>query len=422
MLMKLFIALLLVFAIFKVVSPYISTASVKGITQRQTQPMDIGYETIEAHAYLNAIRSKMNMLTLATNENLKSAAKAHAHYLITNNESSHYEVAGHSNYVAQKPFERAFKFGYNSGQVSENISTSHHNARESVDGLFSAIYHRFGFLSTTINEMGIGIAQDHLKSNKSAFVFMMGNSDLNGLCKGKSYTGNGRYRKSCKDTSHHIKEKDFLEAMNYGRQNNPSLIVYPYDKQREVPPAFYSEVPDPLPNYDVSGFPVSVEFNDYYYKNVNVLSFTLYDIRGNIVDVHLMNHANDPHQRFGKNQFAIFPLKRLAYNARYRAEVIYSVKDKTKKYSWHFYTKRITEEFYTVEKLYDKLSIVPHKAYVIYFPPVDAHDVMTNITFPQEVDVQFLDHNTIKLTLMSDELDEFVINTGTKKLRITVEH
>lgn len=422
MLMKLFISLLLIFAIYKFASPYMESSSAKGVTQRQALPMDVGYETIEAQSYLNAIRSKMNMLTLASNENLKSAAKAHARYLVSNDESSHYEVAGHSNYVAEKPFERAFKFGYNSGQVSENLSTSHHSARESVDGLFSAIYHRFGFLSTTINEMGVGISQDNVKSNKSAFVFLMGNGDLNGLCSGKSYTGKGSYWKSCKDTSHHIKEKDFLEAVNYGKQNNPSLIVYPYPEQDEVPPAFYSEVPDPLPSYDVSGFPVSVEFNDYYYKDITLLSFTLYDIRANIVDVHLMDKANDPHQRFTKNQFAIFPLKRLAYNARYKAEVVYRVNDKTEKYSWYFYTKRITEIFHTVEKLYDKLTIVPNKSYVIYFRPVDAHDVMTDITFPEEVDVQFLDNNTIKLTLMSDELDEFVINTGTKKLRIIVKH
>ena len=65
---------------------------------------------------------------------------------------------------------------------------------------------------------------------------------------------------------------------------------------------------------------------------------------------------------------------------------------------------------------------MPKKSYVIYFRPVDVHDVMTNIEFPQDVDVQFLDNNTIKLTLMSDELDEFVINTGTKQLRIKVQH
>ncbi len=136
--------------------------------------------------------------------------------------------------------------------------------------------------------------------------------------------------------------------------------------------------------------------------------------------MHLIDKGNDPHQRFTKNQFAIFPLKRLAYNMRYRAEVVYSVNDEIKKHEWYFHTTRITEEFHVVNKLYDKLTIIPNKSYVIYFPPVDAHDLMDNLQFPQEVDIQFLDHNTIKLTLMSDELDEFVINTGARQLRINV--
>ena len=421
MLMKLFIALLIGLAAWQIFDPDLSL-SPKEVVLRKALPMDVSYETTEAQSYLNRIRSKMNMLTLSTNDSLKKAAKAHAHYLTSNKESTHEEIEGHNNFLAVKPVERAFKSGYNSGHVSENLSTSNHTAQQSVDGLFSAIYHRFGFLSTSINEVGVGASQDEFNSNNSAFVFLMGNSDLNGLCAGKSYRGQGSYWKSCKDTSHHIKEKDFLEAMNYGKQNNPSLILYPYEGQKEVPPVFYSEVPDPLPSYDVSGFPISVEFNDYYYKKIALLSFTLYDQRGNTIDVHLMDKANDPHQRFTDKQFAIFPLKRLEYNARYRAEIVYRVKDKIEKHSWYFYTKNITEKFHIVEKLYDNLTIVPKKSYVIYFRPVDAHDVMTDIEFPQDVDVQFLDNNTIKLTLMSDELDEFIINTGTKQLRITVQH
>jgi len=421
MLMKLFIAFLIGLAAWQIFDPDLRLSS-KEVVLRKALPMDITYETIGAFSYLNSIRSKMNMNTLSSNDNLNDAAKAHAYYLTSNNESSHEEIAGHRNFVAVKPVERAFKMGYKSGHVSENISTHHHSARQSVDGLFSAIYHRFGFLSTSINEIGVGVSQDEFDTDKSAFVFLMGNSDLNALCSGKSYAGSGSYWKTCKDTSHRIKEKDFLQAMNYGKQNNPDLIVYPYDGQREVPPAFYSEVPDPLPHHDVSGFPISAEFNDYYHKDVSLLSFTIHDHKSNELEVHLMDKANDPHQRFTKNQFVVFPLKRLDYNMRYSAEIVYSVKDKIKKYSWSFYTKRVNEEFHVVDKLYDNLTISPKKSYIIYFSPVDAHDLMKKLEFPEEVDIQFLDHNTIKLTLISDEIDEFVLNTGTKQLRISVAH
>ncbi len=421
MLMKLFIALLIILAAWQIIDPEFRLSSEEVIV-RKTLPMDVTYETIEAESYLNSIRKKMNMLTLSHNESLKDAAKAHAYYLVSNNENTHEEIVGHKNFVATKPVERAFKMGYNSGQVSENLSTSNNNAHQSVDGLFSAIYHRFGFLSMGIDEVGVGVAQDEYNSGNSAFVYVMGNSDINRLCAGKSYTGSGVYWKSCKNPSQRIREEDFIEAMNYGKQNNPNLVLYPYDGQKEIPPAFYSEIPDPLPSYDVSGFPISVEFNDFYYKKVTLLSFSLYDFRGDAVESYLMDKANDPHQRFTEYQFAIFPLKRLEYNTRYRAEIVYRIKDEIKKHVWYFHTKYITEKFYIVEKLYDNLSIIPKKSYVIYFRPVDAHDVMTDIEFPQDVDVQFLDNNTIKLTLMSDELDEFLIKTGTKQLRITVEH
>lgn len=419
--MKLFVAFLIGLAAWQLIDPDLRLSS-KEVIVRKALPMDVSYESIEAYSYLNSIRRKMNMLTFSSNESLKAAAKAHAYYLVSNNESSHEEIAGHTHYLAEKPFERAYKKGYSAAYVSENLSTNIHSAHQAIDGLFSAIYHRFGFLSTTVNELGVGVFQAEFNSDRTAFVFLMGNSDLNRLCHGKSYTGTGSYWTSCKDVSHHIREKDYSEAMDYGRQNNPSMIVYPYDGQREIPPAFYSEIPDPLPNYDVSGFPISIEFNDFYYKDVSLIAFNLYDYEENHVDVHLMDKENDPNQRFTRNQFAIFPLKRLAYNSKYRAEVLYRVGDEIKEYQWSFYTTRIQEEFYRVSKLYDELTIVPRKSYVIYFIPVDAHDILHDIQFPEDVDIQFLDNNTIKLTLMSEKIKEFTLDTGTRKLHILVQH
>jgi len=331
----------------------------------------------------------------------------------------------HRDFVGEKPWHRAFKFGYLSKQVSENISTHHHNAKDSVNSLFSAIYHRFGFLSTTINEIGIGIYQDEFDSDKSAFVYDMGNSDLNSLCKGQSFTGTGKYVLGCSDDTLRIREKDFSQAITYAKQTNPDIIVYPYNNQRDVPPVFYDESPDPLPSLDVSGFPISVEFNDFFHKNITVLSFSLYDNEGKPIKVKPMDKESDINQRFTANQFAIFPLKRLEYNAKYHAEIVYRDKNEIKKKSWSFYTTRIQDEFYKVSKLYDELLIVPKKSYVIYFEPVDGHDLLTNLQFPQELDIQFIDHNTIKVTLipeLSDNMTEFILDTGVKKLRLKVAH
>ena len=423
MLMKLFFALLLILVVWQIADPDFQL-STKEVIVRKVPLMNVNYETIEAQSYLNKMRSAMDMQKLDNNKILTQAAKAHANYLVLNNESGHIETAKHRKFSAEKPFERAFLFGYMSQQVSENLSTHNYNAHESIDGLFSAIYHRFGFLSTTINEIGIAIAQDEFDSDKSAFVYVMGNSDINTLCKGESYTERGSYFKGCKDESHRIDGKEYMHAINYSKQVNPDIVVYPYDKQRGVPPVFYEEEPDPLPSHEVSGFPISVEFNDYFYTDVTLLSFSLYDREGTPVKVQPMDKETDPNQRFTANQFAIFPLKRLDYNEQYYVEIVYRVKGKIQKKKWSFYTTRIQEEFHIVDKLYDELVIEAKTSYVIYFPPVDEHDLLKNLQFPVEVNIQFLDHNTIKLTLideMSDELEEFTLDTGVKKLRLIVK-
>lgn len=424
MLMKLFIILLLGLGIWKMADINFKVSS-KKVIERKVAPMDIEYVATQAHAYINSIRQNMNMLTLSKNTNLAEASVAHAKYMVVNNELGHEELKEHKYFVGEKPWDRAFKFGYPSKLVSENVSVHQYSAKESVDRLFSAIYHRFGFLSTTINEMGVGAFQDEFNSDKSAFVYLMGNSDLNNLCRAKSFSGNRKYVIACSDEHFRVREKDFSQAIKYAKQTNPDIILYPYDGQRDVPPAFYNETPDPLPSLDVSGFPVSVEFNDFFYKNVKVLSFLLYDNDGNPVPIQPMDKESDPNGRFSDKQFAIFPLKRLEYNAKYHAEIEFSVNGKSKNKKWTFYTTRVQDEFYKVTKLYDKLIIVPNKSYVIYFEPIDGHDILNGLQFPKEVDVQFVDNNTIKLTLMpelSDDLDEFVLDTGVKKLRIKVAH
>ena len=420
MLMKLFVAVLLILVFLKVVNPDL-TIFPKEVIERKALPMDVSYETIEAESYLNSIRTKMGMSRLSNNSKLQSAAKAHAYYLVSNNESDHIEIKGHKNFVGEKPLDRTKRAGYLSTMVSENLSTNNHNAQYSVDGLFSAIYHRFAFLNPIISEVGIGIAQNEADSDNSAFVYLMGNSDINALCYGKSYEGAGRYWKSCKESSHRIKDREYLKALNYAKQSNPDIILYPYDGQKEVPPAFYSEIPDPLPDHDVSGFPISVTFNDYFFKEVILISFDLFDQHDNIVNAYLMDKNNDPYQRFSANQFAIFPLKRLEYNQQYHAELVYEYKEKIKNISWSFGTTYIKEKLYTIEKSFDKITLETKKSYVIYFRPLNPHDLITNMQFPADVDVQFIDNNTIKLMIMSEEHDEFEISSGTRHLRIIVK-
>lgn len=394
----------------------------KEVEIRKALPMDVSYETMKAGSYLNSIRASMNMQNLSENSQLQGAAQAHADYLVLNDESSHDEIEGHKNFTGLRPLERAFYAGYISSQVSENLSTKNYSAKSSVDGLFSAIYHRFGFLSPSIDEMGIGVTQDSVESSRSAFVYLMGNSESNRLCVENSFTGSGRYvYRVCKDEKHRIKEKVYLEALDYYKRSNPEIILYPYDGQEDVPPAFYEEVPDPLPDYTVSGFPISIEFNDYFLKEIKVHSFKLYvDGAEEVTNVRFMDSDSDPHKRFSSNQYALFPLKRLEYDTAYRVELEFESKEEVETLVWYFHTQKPTETFHTVTKKEEKLTIASGQSHIIYFRPLHGHDIIKNIQFPSEMDVVFLDNNTIKLTL-GNEIDDFDIVSATRRLHIKIQ-
>jgi len=394
----------------------------KKVEIRTVLPMDVEYEKIEARSILNAIREEMGMNTLLQNDLLNLAAQGHADYLVANNESSHYEVEGHKKFIGIKPVDRTLYANYTSMHVSENLSTKTYSAKSSIDSLFSAIYHRFGFLSPSIDSIGVGVSQEKAKTSNAAFVYVMGNSAMERLCHDKSFSGSGKYYyKLCKDESHLIGEKAFTKAQNSNKIYNPKIVFYPYDGQTEVPPVFYDESPDPLPEHEVSGFPVSVEFNDYYFKKIELLSFKLFKGEHEVTDVLLMAKDNDPHGRFTQMQFALFPLKRLEYDSQYKVELSYKTKGKVYSYAWAFSTQKHTEELHIIEAKKAKIHLAKGKSHILYFPPHDAHDLLKSMQFPASVNIRFVDHNTLELTVMDDDLDDFHIKSKTRNIHLIME-
>jgi len=396
-------------------------ASPEVVIERSRPAMDIRYEIAQAGEILNSIREAMHMQRLSSNIHLETAAQAHADYLVHNNESTHDEVPGHQNFTGVKPLDRALNAGYNASYVSENLSTKNSDAKSSVHGLFSAIYHRFGFLSPSIDELGVGATQDVENTQNSAFVYVMGNSELNRLCSMKSFSGFGKYVFGvCRKKAYRIDKKKFNQALDLNKMNNPEIILYPYNGQVEVPPAFYAEVPDPLPNYDVSGFPVSIEFNDYFFTEVILYSFELLKENVTVPNVLLMDKNSDPHMRFTDKQFALFPLERLEYDKEYTAVVTYSSQGKHKEIRWTFRTKKPTEELHIITQKEESISIASGKSHVIYFKPLDARDIVKNVQFPSSMDIEFIDNNTFKLTINNDSDSSFDIVSDSRVLHVNV--
>jgi uncharacterized protein YkwD len=386
-------------------------------------PMDVEYEKGEALFILNEIRETMGMNTLMPNTQLQIAAQAHADYLVRNHTASHSEIQGLLGFTGETPTDRAFRAGYLSSWVQENLSTQTRDARHSVHGLLSAIYHRFAFLDVGIDEIGVGLSQDTKDPENNAFVYVMGSSYLNDLCHEKSFKGYGRYLYHvCRDESFRIAQNHFDEAKNANKINNPKVVVYPYDGQQEVPPAFYSEIPDPLPDYEVSGFPVSVTFNDYFFDKVELLEFKLYKDGDKAVNsVRLLNHDTDPNDRFSQFEFALFPLERLAYDTDYKAEIVYREKGKKNYLSWQFHTRVPGERMLRITTKEVTITIKKDESYLLYIVPLNAHDVIKGVVFPDDVYVRFVDNNTLRLKLMSQRSKSFDIKSKYHTIHVNVE-
>jgi hypothetical protein len=382
--------------------------------------MDMAFEKSSAGTMLNDIREAMGMNTLLPHLALESASQSHADYLLANHSASHEEQEGKPYFMGTKPVDRAIRAGYASRTVSENISTQVKDAKASINGLFSAIYHRFGFLSTFIDEIGIGVAQNPKNPKESAFVYVMGNSEMARVCSEDSFIGEGKYfYRVCKDKAQRIVEKEFQKAKTYHQMNNPPIILYPYDGQSEVPPAFYAEIPDPLPDYDVSGFPVSISFNSYFFTKIELRSFVLYDSEDSVVEVIFMDKESDPHGRFSARDFALFPLERLDFDREYRAEVVYEHKGIESELSWYFHTEIPQEKLYIISEKKQKISLAKGQSYLLYFKPSDPRDILSEIYFPSTLTIERLDNNTLKISLPK-AMRDFEIVSGERVLKVEV--
>jgi uncharacterized protein YkwD len=372
--------------------------------------------TIDIIKELNTLRTNSGLISLKTNKLLKQSSLNHTNYLVDINSSGHYETKNLSNfYTGDKPVDRTLNVGYKSRSVSENLSVGQATELLSLDGLMGAIYHRFGFLSFSIDEIG------YAKDNKT-YVYNMGNSYLNTLCNDNNFTSNGTYYKSvCQDESFRIEASVYESAKNGIINQNPKYVIYPYKNQKDVTPVFYEESPDPLPNHSVSGYPISVEFNenDFTMSGFILDSFTLRDANYNSIALiryndlsYVMTKENNAHSdHWSENQFAIFPEKRLDFNTTYSVELSYTHNSNSETINWDFTTKSLPN-LIIYDNNSEDISLELDKTYYIYFKPnsatetIDTFSISYSYNSPSDVIItkSIYDKNTLKLKLSGQSL------------------
>ncbi len=371
----------------------------------------VGYVFASGYDYLNQLRLQAGMIPLSKNQILEQAAKNHNRYMIANNVFSHYESQDGAYFTGITPSDRAVKAGYASRYVLENISAGEEEIESAIDGLFSAIYHRFGFLNFTIDEVGAAFDINQSYGYKSVATFNMGNRGIRQLCEEEEYSGYAVYN-ICADRNKRVSANSYQNAINNVAEQNPSIVLWPYKDATDIPPVFYEEFPDPLPECSVSGYPVSVNFNPYKTtEEPTLVDFYLEDSRGNLVPlIKTMTYESDEHGKFSQYDFAIFPKDRLQWAQEYQATLIYTLHAQTYTLRWKFRTRALPGVYYEARGNGESYRVISGKRYYFYFPPRDCNDKLSSLRYNYKsgmrIENGFYDLNTIWMEVIGAVGDE----------------
>jgi hypothetical protein len=221
------------------------------------------------------------------------------------------------------------------------------------------------------------------------------------------YDDTGRFRRPCAE-EHDIRLEWLDELDRRQREPAPRWITWPVDDGTEVPPAFFIEEPDPLPEHEVSGYPLSIQFNPAHVKHVEQASFTLtrIDVEPHepVLDWLLLDRDSDPNDLLTSLEFAYFPLKRLAWGARYEARFEGLVDGRPLSLNWQFRTAGKEGRLLELVENRQRFELQPGKTYRLYLPPAadqayTAVNVQTRRIRDNHVDIDFVDPNTLDVVL-----------------------
>lgn len=371
--------------------------------------------------YLNDIRQNAGLIPFTYHSKLSKAAKSHATYLMRQRKYGHYEKKGYKGFTGQTPSDRVTHAKYASKMVMENISTNAKNTQDSIDTLMAAIYHRFVFLTFDKNEIGLGKSMNpKSKVLKSAYVYNLGNRGLRKAChktfklkSGKRYNTN-----ICKNKQKKIPELYVQKKIKETRKQNAKILVYPYNGQTNISPAFYNETPDPLPGYKVSGYPISVQFNPAFHKQVTLKTFRLFDKKGKEIKKRkILTKDTDINHKFSALQFAFMPLKRLEYNSTYHVEFKAISDGHHLHQDWTFTTKNPKGRLFKIRKKKTTIKIKSKGKIVLYFEPKSKKDILKGVKQKGKFKLIYLDPNTLEVTLPNKRLKGvYSLKTGQRKV------
>lgn len=267
-------------------------------------PQATGNTATDGLNWVNFRRQQLGLRPLIRSSLIDSAAQGHSTYQKINNVISHEQTSGKPGFTGATLADRlqavgyALKVPYAYGEViSASVDPSGFNA---VEGLTTAIYHRFVMFEPRFREAGAGSA-----GAAGGYQYLTLNFGTSGgLGPG---LGTGRF------------------------------INYPMADQQNIPTTFFSdyETPDPVEGRNEVGYPVSVHAD--INSSIAVQSFSVAPHGGPALPVKLLSHATDT--QTAQSVAAIVPLAALVPKTTYDVQFIGAVDGVPVARSWSFVTR-----------------------------------------------------------------------------------
>lgn len=268
----------------------------------------------EGLAWINYRRGQIGMPAVAESAQINTAAVGHSNYLGANRLMSHDQIAGRTAFTGANVADRLTAAGYTLPPApngyygyGEVISgTTNTSGSFMVDELITAIYHRFVMFEPMFREVGTGAV----------------------TARGYSYF---------------TADFAFRDAVGQGITKG-SIVTWPYAGQVQVTRNFMSdsEDPDPVPDLNEVGYPVSVHTN--LTSKLEVITFTMRprgattNLAVRRVDPLSYQNATDPTKRV-LTATSIVPLAPLAAATTYDVFFIGTVDGVAVTREWSFTTQ-----------------------------------------------------------------------------------
>jgi len=234
------------------------------------------------------------------------AAQGHSNYLRLNNLITHEQEAGKEGFTGVTVADRlqasgyVFNTGYSRAYGEVISASSNGSGQYMAEELITAVYHRFVIFEPIFKEIGTGVATTNQGYHYLTFNLSANNGFGPGLASGQ-------------------------------------IAVWPFDGQTDIPSNFFSdtELPDPVPERNEVGYPISVHAN--VDATIKVTSFTVRQRGSAELAVRLLSNANDTHT--GQSSAAIVPLVALLPNTIYDVSFTGTVANIPITRGWSFKTR-----------------------------------------------------------------------------------